>query len=70
MKLDRGIMLRHERYGSVFHGNFNGEKVAVKRVQHFDDVKNRELEINQKFSRLNHPNIVQYKHHEEDGNFR
>jgi hypothetical protein len=57
-----------EGYRRVFPGTFNGEKVAVKRVQNFD-VENRELENNQKLSRTNHPNIVQFKHYEEDNNF-
>ena len=57
-------------YGTVFAGTFNGQRVAVKRVQHLDDVKNREQENNKKLSRLNHPNIVQFKHYEEDETFR
>nr|CAH0109407.1 unnamed protein product [Daphnia galeata] len=57
--------------GSVYPGTFNGRKVAVKRVELLgDDVENRELEINQKLSRLNHPNILQFKHYEEDDDFR
>ena len=71
LEFDRGNTIGDGRYGQVFTGIFNGEKVAVKRVQLLDSkIDNRELEINQKLSRLNHPNIVQFKHYQEDDNFR
>lgn len=54
-------------YLTVFAGTFNGEKVAVKRVQLLDPFVDRELTNNR---RLHHPNIVQFKHFEEDNDFR
>jgi serine/threonine-protein kinase/endoribonuclease IRE1 len=70
LQIDRRNILGTGGMGVVFRGTFNGEKVAVKRVQLINTVDNRELENNQKLSRLNHPNIVQFKHYEEDDNFR
>jgi serine/threonine protein kinase len=76
LQIDRGNILGTAgSYSHVFRGIFNGEEVAVKRVQLFDlnhtlNVEDRELKINQKLSRLNHPNIVQFKHYEEDDDFR
>ena len=71
LQIDRGNILRTGSYSHVlFRGIFNGEKVAVKRMQLINTADNRELENNQKLSRLNHPNIVQFKHYEEDDNFR
>jgi serine/threonine protein kinase len=71
LQIDRGNILGTGGYGRVFRGIFYGEKVAVKRVDLIiNTADNRELENNQKLSRLNHPNIVQFKHYEEDDNFR
>ena len=70
LQIDRGNILHGTGgYSHVFRGIFNGEKVAVKRVQLINTADNRELENNQKLSRLNHPNIVQFKHYEEDDDF-
>jgi hypothetical protein len=55
--------------GQVFAGTFKGEKVAVKRVQLMDsNPSEREVPNNQQL--LNHPNIVQFKHHVEDDDYR
>ena len=72
LQYDRENRIGEGGYCSVFRGTFNGENVAVKRVLLIDvnDVKNRELENNEKLSRLNPPNIVQFKHYEEDEFFR
>jgi serine/threonine protein kinase len=72
LRFDRQNQIGEGGFGSVFTGTFNGENVAVKRVLLIDvnDVKNRELENNVKLSRLNHPNIVQFKHYEQDDDFR
>jgi serine/threonine protein kinase len=70
LNFDRKLQLGQGGYGNVFRGTFNGEEVAVKRVGLWISSDNRELEINQKLSRLNHPNIVQLKHYEEDDDFR
>ena len=75
LQIDRGKKLGTGSYSHVFRGIFNGEEVAAKRVQLFDlnrtlNVEDRELKINQKLSRLNHPNIVQFKHYEEDDDFK
>ena len=71
LQFDRRNILGTGGYGHVFRGIFNGEKVAVKRMEliKFLD-NNRELENNQKLSRLDHPNIVQFKHYEQDNIFR
>ena len=71
LEFDRENLIGKGGYGSVFRGIFNGEKVAVKRMEliKFLD-NNRELENNQKLSRLDHPNIVQFKHYEQDNIFR
>ena len=71
-QIDRGNAIGKGGFiSSVFAGIFNGEKVAVKRVQiiglNSDD--KIELKINQILSRFNHPNIVQFKHYEEDDHF-
>ena len=70
LQIDRGKKLGTGVYGHVFRGIFNGEEVAVKRVELWISSDNRELENYQKLSRLNHPNIVQLKHYEEDDIFR
>ena len=70
LQFDRGNILGWGAYYRIFHGTFKDEKVAVKRVQLLDSSGKRELENNQKLSRLNHPNIVQFKHYQEDDNFR
>ena len=69
LQIDRGNILGTGGYSHVFRAIFNGEKVAVKPVQLINTADNRELENNQKLSRLNHPNIVQFKHYEEDDDF-
>ena len=72
LQFDRGNKISKGNYSRVYGGNFNGEEVAVKRVQLLAAVKSREQNkiIEKKLSRLNHPNIVQFKCHEDDVDFR
>jgi serine/threonine protein kinase len=71
LQFDRKNTIGTGGYGHVFRGIFNGEQVAVKRVQSqiLDSADNTELKNYQKLSRLNHPNIVQFKHYQEDDDF-
>jgi hypothetical protein len=56
--------------GQVFAGTFKGENVAVKRVQRMMVSRHdRENSVNI-LQNLNHPCIVQFKHCEEDRDFR
>jgi hypothetical protein len=70
LQLDLRNILGKGGYVVVYTGTFNDEKVAVKRVQLVDSADNRELENNQKLSRLDHPNIVQFKHYEQDYDYK
>ena len=72
LQFDRENRIGEGGYGAVFRGTFNGEEVAVKRVQLLAAVKSREQNkiIEKKLSRLNHPNIVQFKHYQDDDDFR
>ena len=66
VKLDRRNRLGEGGYGSVFHGKFNGKKVAVKRVELLKVVENEELAL----KKLDHPNIIKLLHSESDNNFK
>jgi serine/threonine protein kinase len=67
VKLDRSKPpLGEGGYGSVFHGKFNGKKVAVKRVELLKVVENEELALKQ----LDHPNIIKLLHSESDNDFK
>jgi serine/threonine protein kinase len=68
VQYDRSNVVGTGGYGVVYAGTFKGEKVAVKRIDIMRTSDNRELENNKIL--LNHPNIVQFKHYEEDGDFR
>ena len=67
IKFDREIRLGEGGYGAVFPGTFQGNKVAVKRVQLIDATNENEENILQK---LNHPNIVKLFHFAKDENFK
>ena len=67
IKFDREIRLGEGGYGAVFPGTFQGNKVAVKRVQLIDATNENEENILQK---LNHPNIVKLFHIDRDDNFK
>lgn len=56
-------------YGTVFEGDYDGKKVAVKRIElaRAEDNNNREEEALRKF---NHPNVIKLYHVESDANFR
>ncbi len=66
VQYDRREKIGNKSFNNVFAGTFKGEKVAVKRVQLMDS-HDREVKNNKKL--LNHPNIVQFKHYEEDDDF-
>ena len=70
LEFDRKNILGQGVNSVVIRGTFNGEEVAVKRVPLINSVEKRLLENNQKLSRLNHPNIVQFKHYQDDDDFR
>jgi serine/threonine protein kinase len=67
MQYDRSNVIGRGSHGVVYAGTFKGEEVAVKRIQLMDYEYDREAIIN---PFLNHPNIVQFKHYEEDEDFR
>jgi serine/threonine protein kinase len=72
VQFDRRNKIGEGGFGTVFAGTFKGEKVAVKRVDPMgSQLRENDLERSIKFHQLlNHPNIVQFKHCEEDRDFR
>ena len=66
ISLDRNNRLGEGGCGSVFHGKFNGIKVAVKRVELLKVVENEELALKQ----LDHPNIIKLLHSESGPDFK
>ena len=67
IQFDREVRLGEGGHGSVFLGTFQGNKVAVKRVELFHTANENEETIMQK---LNHPNIVKLFHFYTDDNFK
>ena len=67
IQFDRNVQLGQGGHGAVFPGTFQGNKVAVKRVQLIDATNENEENILQK---LNHPNIVRLFYFYSDDNFK
>ena len=67
IQFDRDFQLGQSGFGSVFPGTFQGNKVAVKRVELFHTANENEETIMQQ---LNHPNIVKLFHFYSDYNFK
>jgi predicted Ser/Thr protein kinase len=67
IKLEKSVILEKGTYGTVFEGEWNGKKVAVKRIEKTECENNKEEEALQK---LDHPNVVKLYHVESDRNFR
>lgn len=70
-RYDRQQVLGKGGCGTVFRGHFNGEDVAVKRIEEDVRLKTswRDREERAMLS-LNHPNVVKLLHSESDENFR
>ena len=67
IQFDRKVRLGQGGYGAVFPGTFQGNKVAVKRVQLIDATNENEENI---MKQLDHPNIVKLFHFDRDDNFK
>jgi predicted Ser/Thr protein kinase len=67
IKIKKNAILGKGPYGTVFEGEWNGKKVAVKRIEKTKCENNKEDEALQK---LDHPNVVKLYHVESDSDFR
>ncbi len=65
--IDRNVVLGSGAYGTVFEGEWNRKKVAVKRIELEKCENSKEEEALQK---LDHPNVVKLYHVESDLVFR
>ncbi len=70
LKFNRGRIIGKGGYTSVHEGIFKNEKVAVKRVQLMGNWNRDDEYESEILARLNHPNVVQYKHCAIDEDFR
>lgn len=71
MKIGKLTVDRRDRlgcgFGHVFTGTFNGQKVAVKRIERHERQCDREEKA---LMKLDHPNVVRLLHKEETEDFR
>jgi serine/threonine-protein kinase/endoribonuclease IRE1 len=67
IQFDRKVRLGGGGHGSVFLGTFQGNKVAVKRVELFHTANENE---EKNMQQLNHPNVVKLLHFYTDDNFK
>lgn len=66
IEYNRQVILGIGKLGSVFHGTFDGHKVAVKRVDLFRVIENEEKTL----LKLDHPNVIKLFHSNSDCNFK
>jgi serine/threonine protein kinase len=57
MELDKNEILGSGGYGVVFAGTYDGNPVAIKRIQFTDDLTEL-LREEDALKKLNHPNVV------------
>ncbi len=67
IKFEKDAILEKGTYATVFEGEWNNKKVAVKRIELAKCENNKEEEALQK---LDHPNVVKLYHVESDSDFR
>ena len=72
MRIDRRNVVGMGGLSNVFAGTYEGEKVAIKRVQLMDSRHGKENDLERSvkiWQNLNHPNIVHLKHFEKNNDF-
>lgn len=67
---DRNQVLGRGGFGAVFRGYFNGNNVAVKRIEQISLNTSLSDREERAMMNLNHPNVVKFIHAESDKNFR
>ncbi len=70
LKFEREKLLGKGGFGVVFEGNWNGNPVAVKRIN-LTDVDLKDLEKEETAMKpLDHPNVIRLLHVQSDQDFR